>query len=122
MVTVIGYRVVETDDNDTYIRLILSGDLTLVRSKETVRHYATVRKCSISSTFDEHTAKLMVGKQLSGSIIKEDCEEYEYTLENGESVLLSHRWTYTEESEEDLAIKNLITMTSSNGTANSKAA
>lgn len=91
--------------------------MTLVRSKETGRHYATVRKCSISSTFDEKTAELMLGKQLPGNIVKEDCEEYEYTLENGESILLSHRWTYTEESEEDLAIKEL--MSSSNGTAKS---
>lgn len=59
----------------------------------------------------------MLGKQLPGNIVKEDCEEYEYTLENGESILLSHRWTYTEESEEDLAIKEL--MSSSNGTAKS---
>lgn len=75
MVTVTGYRIVETDDNDTYIRLILSGSLTLVRSKETGRHYATVRKCSISSTFDEQTAKLMLGQQLPGTRC---CFDFDY--------------------------------------------
>ena len=93
MVTVTGYRVDETDEGDSYIRLVLAEDLTLIRSNSTGRHYATVRRCSISSSFDEQTSKLMVGKKLPGSIIKEDCEAYEYTLENGETVLLSHRWT-----------------------------
>ena len=117
MVTVTNYRVVVTDDDETYIRLLLTGDISLVKSKTTGRHYATVRKCSISSTFDEATAKLMMGKQLPGNIIKEECDSYEYVLENGEQITLSHRWTYTEESDEDLAIRDLVNGAAENGTA-----
>ena len=60
MVTVTNYKVVVTEDDETYIRLLLTGDISLVKSQATGRHYATVRKCSISSTFDEATAKLMM--------------------------------------------------------------
>ena len=61
----------------------------MVQSKETGKFYATVKTCSISSTFDETTAALMVGKQMPGSIVKEECEPYEYTIpETGEYTLL----------------------------------
>ncbi len=96
MVTISNYAVRNNSDGSTFISLILQGDLEMVQSTQTGRFYATARTCSISSTFDEKTAALMVGKQLPGSIIKEQCDSYEYTVpETGEQITLSHRYVYS---------------------------
>lgn len=102
-----NYKVVEADDGSTYVRLLLEGDLEMIKSEKTGNFYAHTKKCSISSTFDEVTAGKMIGKQLPGSIIKEEVEPYEFEI-NGEVLELSHRWTYTDESPEDLAVKSLV--------------
>lgn len=96
MVTVANYSVRTTKDGSSFVTLVLQGDLEMVQSQETGRFYATARTCSISSTFDENTAALLVGKQMPGSIVKEQCDSYEYTIpETGEVVNLSHRYTYS---------------------------
>ena len=118
MVTVSSYVNATTDEGETYIRLILTGDISMVKSETTGNFYATTRRCSISATFDEATAKLMVGKTMPGSIIKEECETYEYELDNGDIIELHHRWVYTEKTSEDLAIEDLVSSASSNGTTN----
>jgi len=115
MVTVTNFKVVETEEGDTYIRLILSGGISMVKSKETNRFYATNRRCSISATFVEETAKQMVGTTMGGSIIKEDCEPYEYETDKGEILELSHRWTYTDKSDQQLAIDDLVHSVNTNG-------
>lgn len=116
MVTITNYKVVETEEGDSYIRLILTGDISMVKSVQTGNFYATTRRCSISSTFDENTAKLMLGKQMQGSIVKEDCDPYEYELDGGEIIELSHRWTFSDKTSEDLAIDDLVSSVNSNGT------
>lgn len=52
----------------------------MVKSKETGRFYATAKRASISSTFDENTCKSLIGTTFPGSIGKEECDEYEYTI------------------------------------------
>jgi hypothetical protein len=96
MVTVANYSVRTNRDGKAFVSLVLQGDLELVQSQDTGSFYATTRSCSISSTFDENTASLMVGKQIPGSIVKEPCETYEYTIpDTGEVIKLSHRYTYS---------------------------
>ncbi len=107
MVTVTGFKTVTPEEGDSYVRLLLEGDLEMIQSTKTDNFYAHVKKCSISSTFDEATASLMVGKKLRGSIIKVDVDPYEYEI-NGEVLTLSHRWVYSDKTEEDLAIENLV--------------
>ena len=116
MVTVTNYKVVETDEGDSYIRLILSGGISMVKSKTTDNYYATNRKCSISATFDEATAKLMLGSTMPGSIIKETCDPYLYETDKGETLELTHRWVYTDKSDEQLAVDELVDSVNSNGT------
>lgn len=100
MVTVTGFRSVETEEGDTYVRLILSGDLEMVKSENTGNFYATTRRASISCTFDEQTAQSMIGKSLDGTITKVSVEPYEYTLDSGETIKISHRWVFTPEGQE----------------------
>ena len=61
MVQVKNYALRERKDGETFIALELLGGLELVQSSATGKFYATVKKCSIPSTLDEATARLMVG-------------------------------------------------------------
>lgn len=98
MVTVIDFAKRQRTDGKEFIALILQGGLEMVRSKQTDRYYATVKKCSISSTFDEETAKMMIGERIPGTIQKQSCEPYPYVVkETGEVLELNFRWVYLPE-------------------------
>ena len=98
MVTVSDYAVRTNSKGDPFVALLLTGNLEMVQSQETGKFYATVKKCSVVSTFSEFVAAQMVGNQLPGTILKEECDEYEYTIpETGEVIELSHRWVYSPE-------------------------
>jgi hypothetical protein len=98
MVTVQNYAIRQNSDGEEFIVLILQGGLEMVQSQETGKYYATIRKASVSSTFDEETAKQMLGQQLSGNIIRIECDPYEYVVEEtGEQLLLSHSYEYQPE-------------------------
>jgi len=100
MVTVVDYAIRQRKDGTSFIALILQGGLSLVQSRNTGNYYATVKRCSIPSTFDEETAKAMVGEQVPGSIQRQSCEEYEFVAQNtGEVVTLDYRWAYVPEGE-----------------------
>jgi hypothetical protein len=98
MVQVVGYSLKTPKEGKPYVALELEGAIEMVQSQNTGRHYATVRRCVVSSTFDEHTAARMVGKEMAGSIERVSCEPYEFTIrETGEVTLLSYRWDYQPE-------------------------
>lgn len=95
MVTVKDYKVRETKEGKTFISLELMGDMEMVQSSQTGRFYATARRCFISSTFDEATAKRLLGTQMPGRIAKVESEPYDYTIpETGEVIQLAHRYDY----------------------------
>ena len=100
MITVVDYALRKAkEDGREFVALILQGGLSLVQSKNTGNFYATVKRCSIPSTFDEETAKAMVGEQVPGSIVRKSCEAYQWTnKESGEMLELSHRWVYLPEN------------------------
>ena len=103
MVTVTGFKTVETEEGENNVRLLLNGDLELVQSQTTGNLYATTIRCSVSSTFDEEMAKRMMSKEMPGVIVKVDTEPYEYTLDSGETIKIAHRWVY-EETKSNLMI------------------
>jgi len=95
MVTVIDYAIRENSEKKTYVALQLQGSLELVLSQKTGQYYATTRTCWISSTFSEDIAKGLVGSELSGKVMRQECPIYEYTVaETGELILLQHKWVY----------------------------
>jgi hypothetical protein len=97
MVTVTNFQKRENSEGETYFALeIQSDDLEFVISKTTGRHYATVRRCFMSSTFNEVLCRRMVGKEMPGCIIKTVCEPYEFTLpDTGETISRSFRYEYS---------------------------
>jgi hypothetical protein len=98
MVTVKDFAIRQTKDGREFVALVLQGGLSLVQSKITGNFYATVKQCSIPSTFDENTAKSMIGERVPGSVQKKQCETYEWTNKTtGEIISLDYRWAYVPE-------------------------
>jgi len=100
MVTISNYRVNVNSEGKSFCSLILQGDVELVKSKTTNRFYATARKTSITSTFDENTCRQLIGKTIKGSIVKVDCDDYDYIIpESGEVIRLNYNYSYVADSE-----------------------
>ena len=98
MVTVVDYANRETKDGRKFVALILQGGLCMVQSKQTGNFYGTVKKCSIPSTFDEGTAKGLIGEKIPGSVQKTSCAPYDFVnKETGEILHLDYRWAYVPE-------------------------
>jgi len=98
MVRVKDFVVRTTKDGRQFVALIIQGGLSFVQSKNTGNYYATVKQCSIPSTFDEDTAKSFVGERMPGSVQKMSCPTYQWVNKTtGEVIELSHRWVYVPE-------------------------
>ena len=95
MVTVSNYNLRKNKDGNSFISLELTGGLEMVQSQSTGRFYATVRRCSIPSTFDEATAKMLIGSQMEGDIVRVVCDPYEYTVKKtAEVITLAYSYSY----------------------------
>jgi hypothetical protein len=95
MVQVTNFHEVETKDGKTFISLELTGGLELIQSQTTGKMYATVRKCRIASTFDANVAKMMLGTQLDGDVVRVETDPYDYVNKRtGEVMSLQHSYAY----------------------------
>lgn len=104
MVTIIDYALRNSKDGKPFVALILQGDIEMVQSQETGRFYATARRCSVSSSFDENSAKQFLGKSMPGKIVRKACDAYDYTIpETGEVVKMAHHWEYVPEEQVEVA-------------------
>ena len=100
MVTVIDVVKRQNSDGETFNSLVISGGVEMVQSKMTGRFYATSRRTSIPSTFEEAFAKTLIGQQIPGKIIRKECEDYQYEIpESDEVITLSHTYEYVPESD-----------------------
>ena len=100
MVTIVDFVKRQNKEGKEFNALILQSGVELVKSKETGNYYATSKKASISSTFDDATCQNLIGQQIPGSIQRVESEPYEFTnKDTGEVLLLNHRWVYLKEGE-----------------------
>ncbi|HOS45059.1 MAG TPA: hypothetical protein PLQ69_01095 [Paludibacter sp.] len=98
MVTVVNYALRKTSEGREFYVLILQGGLSLVQSRQTGNWYATIKQTSVPSTFDEATAKSMIGERVPGSVQRKSCDPYEFTSKTtGEIMQMNHRWVYVPE-------------------------
>lgn len=96
MVTISSYEKRQRRDGTSFFVLILQGEVEIVFSPKTGLPYANVAKCSMPAPFDEATCKNMVGTKIPGSIIKEDCEPYDYTNPRTKEVTtLDYNYAYS---------------------------
>ena len=100
MVTILDYVKRTNKEGKEFHALIVQGGLEMVKSHETGRYYATAKKASISSTFEEAMCQSLIGQQIPGSVQKIETEPYVFTVpETGEMLTLNHRWLYVKEGE-----------------------
>jgi hypothetical protein len=86
---------VSTTTGESFVLLELSGGIELVQSQNTGKFYATSRKCRIPSTFSTDVAKLMIGQQIEGDVVRVETEPYEYINKvTGEMIILAHSYAY----------------------------
>lgn len=101
MVTIINFKERNKEDGTSFFVLEVQGGIEMVQSKVTGNFYATAKKAFLPSTFDALTCQALIGTQMTGSIGKEECEPYEYTVrETGEIITLAHRYCYVPEEKE----------------------
>ena len=99
MVTVTIYHVRQRKDGKDFVSLTLQGDIEMVQSQETGKFYSTAKKCSITSTFDEQTAKNLIGTMMPGIIKRVESDPYDFTIqETGEVIKLAHSYKYAPET------------------------
>jgi hypothetical protein len=100
MVTIVDFVKRQNKEGKEFNALVLQSGVELVKSQETGNYYATSKKASISSTFDDATCQTLIGQQLPGSIQKVVSEPYLFTnKDTGEVLTLTHRWVYQKEGE-----------------------
>ncbi len=80
MVRIINYKERQKEDGTSFFVLELQGGIEMVKSKETGNFYATAKRAFIPSTFDEQVCNGLIGTEMPGSIIKEDCEPFQYIV------------------------------------------
>ncbi|MBU3714100.1 MAG: hypothetical protein FGM46_04050 [Ferruginibacter sp.] len=98
MVTISNFMERQRKDGSSFIVLKITGGLELVQSSSTGNFYATVRKCTIPSTFSAEVAKTLVGTQISGNIVRVNVPSYEYVNKRtGEIMQLQHGYSYQPE-------------------------
>jgi hypothetical protein len=98
MVTIESYVERTKSDGSVFFSLILQGGIQMVQSKATERYYATLKKASITCTFDEATCKASIGEKFPGSIQKQSCAPYSFVVKDtGEILELDYRWAYLPE-------------------------
>ncbi len=108
MVRIIGFKKRQKEDKEFFV-LEISGGIEMVLSKATGQYYATAKKAYISSTFDEQTCKALIGTEMTGNVVKQACEPYEYTnRDSGEVMVLEHRYIYVPETKQSEPIKQPI--------------
>ncbi|WP_317041084.1 hypothetical protein [Epilithonimonas lactis] len=108
MVRIISYKTRQREDGTEFYLLEVQGGIEMVKSKTSEQFYATAKKATVSTTFDEETCKALIGTQMDGKIVKIQTEPYQYSIkESGEVITLEHRYIYIPEgietSEEKMA-------------------
>ncbi len=103
MVRIVNYRKRQAEEGKEFFALEITGGIEMVMSNATGQFYDTAKKAYIASTFDEETCKALVGSETPGSIIKAECEPYEYTIrDTGEVITLNYRYVYLPEQMKNL--------------------
>jgi len=102
MVKIIAVKKSANKEGKEFFSLKVQGGVEAIQSQQTGKIYLTVRNCYVSTTFDEATAEALIGTELPGIVKRVESEPYEYTVKGtGEVIMLSHRYEYTPENEQE---------------------
>jgi hypothetical protein len=96
MVQIIDFIKRTNGEGKEFNILILQGSPEFITSTKTGNVYATARRVSITSTFDDNVCKSLIGTKYPGEIERVESEPYEFKIpESGEVVLLNHKYRYS---------------------------
>ena len=96
-VTIVDVKERTSQEGNSFMALIVQNELVLVTSKSG-NVYVAAHRVSIPCTLDYDTAKMMIGKELPGTIEKVECAAFETVNSDGEMVHLNHRYSYIPEN------------------------
>ena len=100
MVKIVDFVKRTNKEGNEFYALILQSGIELVKSRDTGRWYATAKRASITSTFDEAMCQSLIGQEIPGSVQRVECEPYDFTIKDtGEVLTLTHRWQFVNEGE-----------------------
>ena len=100
MVKIVDFVKRTNKEGEEFNALILQSGIELVKSHETGRWYATAKKTSITSTFDDAMCQSLIGQEIPGSVQRVETDPYEFTVKDtGEVLTLTHRWVYLKDDE-----------------------
>ena len=111
-VTIVDVKERQSQDGNSFMAFIVQNELVLVTSKSG-NVYVAAHRASIPCTLDFDTAKMMIGKELPGTIEKVECEPFEQVNSDGEIVHFNHRYSYVPEEnrtvfqEKEVSIEEL---------------
>lgn len=97
MVLIENYVIRQKNNGENFVALLVTGNVEMVKSKDSGKFYATIRKASIPTTFSEMIAKSLIGTKLEGTIEKIPCEPYNYTNPNGDEIEVDYTYEYRQE-------------------------
>jgi hypothetical protein len=110
MVTVTNFVPRTRKDGTTFIALEISGGLEIIQSSNSGKFYASVKKTTIPSTFDENIAKTLIGSQIPGNVVRIQVEQYDYVNKRtGEIMKLQHSYSYQPEGSMEFIGETRIT-------------
>ena len=98
MVTIIGFKQVEKEGK-ALVFIDLQGELRMAQSQSTGLFYMTADKASVLSVFPVEVCKGLIGKQLPGNVVREECDPYQYVNQAGETVNVTYKGVYVPEAE-----------------------
>jgi hypothetical protein len=95
MVTVIGFKKRTNANDEDFFLLELQGEVEMIKSSQTGKFYAHVRKTLITTTLNEPSCKAVIGQKFPGVIKKVECEPYTYVVPgSNETITLNHSYVY----------------------------
>ncbi|MBP6979041.1 MAG: hypothetical protein PHD61_11395 [Bacteroidales bacterium] len=98
MVQIIDYKQRVNAAGETFYSLLVEGEIEILQSGATGNFYATAKKASIVSTFNEATCQKLIGTELPGRILKVACPEYAWEVPGtNETVMLNYTYMYSPE-------------------------
>jgi hypothetical protein len=108
MVTIVDCVKRTNNEGSDFIALIVQSDLEIVTSRNG-NVYCAVRKSSIPSTLENlEIARMMIGKELPGTIEKKKCMPFETVNNDGEIIHLDTRWEYVPEEQRTVVEEKLV--------------
>jgi hypothetical protein len=98
MVTIVGFQKRTNAEDQEFHVLVLQGGIELIKSSESGNFYATAKRATITSTFNDVMCRQLIGKKLPGKVERVPCEEYEFAIPGSDEVIkLSHTYRYDAE-------------------------